>query len=115
MEHYRVQERELQWRSRRSKRDIPNVFHSALRRCATLWSAREIASVAFSAERERHAENVFHIALSHLTINNRISLKTGRKVVQENSNISLPYLKRLFQRNKLLYYLERCPFTEYVG
>ena len=31
MEHYGVQERELQWRSRRSKRDIPNVFHVALR------------------------------------------------------------------------------------
>ena len=24
-------------------------------------------------------------------------------------------IKRLFQRNKLFYYLERCPFTEYVG
>ena len=24
-------------------------------------------------------------------------------------------IKRLFQRNKLLCYLERCPFTEYVG
>ena len=24
-------------------------------------------------------------------------------------------IKRLFQRNKLLYYLERCPLTEYVG
>ena len=24
-------------------------------------------------------------------------------------------IKRLFQRNKLLYYLEMCPFTEYVG
>ena len=23
--------------------------------------------------------------------------------------------KRLFQRNKLLYYVGRCPFTEYVG
>ena len=23
-------------------------------------------------------------------------------------------IKRLFHRNKLLYYLERCPFTEYV-
>ena len=22
-------------------------------------------------------------------------------------------IKRLFQRNKLLYYLEKCPFTEY--
>ena len=24
-------------------------------------------------------------------------------------------IKRHFQRNKLLYYLERCPFIEYVG
>ena len=24
-------------------------------------------------------------------------------------------IKRLFQRNKLLNYLERCPFTEYMG
>ena len=24
-------------------------------------------------------------------------------------------IKRLFQRNELLYYLERCPSTEYVG
>ena len=24
-------------------------------------------------------------------------------------------IKRLLQRDKLLYYLERCPFTEYVG
>ena len=24
-------------------------------------------------------------------------------------------IKRLFERNKLLYYLERYPFTEYVG
>ena len=31
--------------------------------CETLWSAREIASVALSAERERHTENVFHIVL----------------------------------------------------
>ena len=31
VEHYAVRERELQWRSRRNKRDIPNVFHSALR------------------------------------------------------------------------------------
>ena len=34
-----------------------------LRRCETLWSAREIASMAPSAEQARHAENVFHIAL----------------------------------------------------
>ena len=30
VKHYGVREKELQWRSRRSKRDIPNVFHVAL-------------------------------------------------------------------------------------
>ena len=34
-----------------------------LRACETLWSAREIASVALSAERERRTENVFHMLL----------------------------------------------------
>ena len=32
VEHYGVRERELQWRSQRSKRDISNMFHVALRR-----------------------------------------------------------------------------------
>ena len=31
VEHYGVRERELQWRSHRIKRDIPNLFHIALR------------------------------------------------------------------------------------
>ena len=39
------------------------VFHMLLRACETLWSAREMASVTLSAERERRTENVF-IALS---------------------------------------------------
>ena len=39
------------------------VFHMLLRRCETLSSAREIASMALSAEQARHTENVFHIAL----------------------------------------------------
>ena len=30
---------------------------------APLWSAREIASMALPAEQERHAKNVWHIAL----------------------------------------------------
>ena len=34
-----------------------------LRRCERLWSAREIASMALSAEQARHTENVFHIAI----------------------------------------------------
>ena len=41
----------------------PSVISLALRRCETLWSAREIASMAPSAEQARHAENEFHIAL----------------------------------------------------
>ena len=50
---------------------FPPFYHSfmfclrrwLLRRCGTLCSAREIASVALSAERKRHTENVFHIVL----------------------------------------------------
>ena len=37
-----------------------------LRRCETLWSAREIASMAPSAEQATHAENVFHTALRYI-------------------------------------------------
>ena len=33
-----------------------------------LWSAREIASMALPAARERHAKNVLHIALIHSII-----------------------------------------------
>ena len=40
-----------------------STFHITLKRCETLWSAREIASMALSAEQARHTENVFHIAL----------------------------------------------------
>ena len=47
---------------------------SSLRRCETLWSAREIASMALSAEQARHAENVFHIALN-IKIKIRIQIK----------------------------------------
>ena len=39
------------------------VWCPALRVCETLWSARDIASVALSAERERDTESVFHIVL----------------------------------------------------
>ena len=37
-------------------RHAENVFHIALRRCETLWSAREIASMALSAEQARHTQ-----------------------------------------------------------
>ena len=40
-------------------RHTERMFHIALRRCETLWSAREIASVTLSAEQHRHTENVF--------------------------------------------------------
>ena len=48
---------------------------SCLRQCETPWSAREIASVALSAERERHTENVFYIALSPKSLSG-LSLET---------------------------------------
>ena len=35
----------------------PQTFF--LRACETLWSAREVASVALSTEREGHDKNVF--------------------------------------------------------
>ena len=37
-----------------------------------------------------------------------------RKVKCYSLSFHVIKIKRLFQRNKLLYYLERCPFTEYV-
>ena len=38
------------------------------RPCETLWSAREIASVALSVERERHTETVFHMLLKNFIL-----------------------------------------------
>ena len=50
-----------------------------LRACETLWSAREIASAALSAERERHTENVFHIVLSLFSvIGNNLSSRISK-------------------------------------
>ena len=40
------------------------VFHMLLGACETLWGAREMVSVALSAERERRIENVFHMLLN---------------------------------------------------
>ena len=40
VEHYGVRERERQWRSRRSKRDIPNVFHVALKTIRAHYTRR---------------------------------------------------------------------------
>ena len=40
-----------------------------LRACGTLWSARVMASVAPSPERERRTENVFHMLSMHAAIN----------------------------------------------
>ena len=45
--------------------EVMSTFHITLRRSETLWSAREIASMALSAEQARHTENVFHIVLRH--------------------------------------------------
>ena len=39
------------------------AWKKPLKACETLWSAREMASVALSAKRERRTENVFHMRL----------------------------------------------------
>ena len=48
------------------KNEITTQGWLNLRRCETLWSARDIASIALSAEQARHTENVFHIALTRI-------------------------------------------------
>ena len=65
MEHYgvRERERELQWRSRRSKRDVPNVFHSALRRCETHSQRISLAPPRTPLKLSLLHSIVFHIAL----------------------------------------------------
>ena len=42
-------------------------FKPLLRACETIWSAREIASVALSAEQQRHTENVFHMRYQNIS------------------------------------------------
>ena len=51
---------------------MPRVVFN-LRRCEILWSAREIASMALSAEQARHTENVLHIALRACEIPRSVS------------------------------------------
>ena len=46
---------------------LSQSHHTNLRACETLWSAREIASVALSAEQERHTENMFQIVSLYLS------------------------------------------------
>ena len=55
------------------KNPFLNLF-PPLRRCETLWSAREIASMALSAEQARHTEKMSHIALRDIR-------KMGNKVI----------------------------------
>ena len=38
-----------------------------LRACETIWSEREAAAVALSAEQQRHTENVFYMLLRGTT------------------------------------------------
>ena len=52
------------WRLDGTHARMGSAYFQFLRRCETLSSAREIASMALSAEQARHTENVFHIALS---------------------------------------------------
>ena len=73
-----------QWRLKVLPTDCQRA--KLLRRCETLWSAREIASMALSAEQARHTENVFHIALMLLRA---VSVVVNRII---NSTISTTFL-----------------------
>ena len=48
-------------------------------------------------------------------IRDRVLHYIPRQVEFYSLSIHVIDIKRPFQRNKLLYYLERCSFTEYVG
>ena len=68
------------------------IENRGLRRCETLWSARDMASLALSAERQRHTENMFHmllrlsfiykIEIDNILTNNKIQ----KNHIQENSH-----------------------------
>ena len=63
--------------------------------------------------------NSFHVQCfvmaSAALIRNRVLNYLPRQVKLYSLSFHVIDIKPLFQRNKLLYYLERCPFTEYVG
>ena len=69
---------------------------------APLWSAREIASMALPAEQERHAKNVWHIALRKLCSHEKKSFRDFHvrtlKMVRNFRKIGLEkQLKRLYR------------------
>ena len=66
MEHYGVRERALVALSAEQERYtkcVPRCLKAMCHTDGLVWSAREIASMALPAARERHAKNVWHIAL----------------------------------------------------
>ena len=71
------------------------LFHIALRRCETLWSAREVASIAPSAEQARHADNVFHIALRRCETH-PVCFSCSAESATEAISLALSCTERLF-------------------
>ena len=55
------------------------------------------------------------VMASAVLIRDRVLHYLSRQVKFYSLSFHVIDIKRLFQSNKLLYYLERCPFTEYVG
>ena len=75
-----------------------------LRPCETLWSAREIASIALSAEQARHTENVFHIeCVSHWRSETHpVCLSRSGESATAAISVALPGVLKVF--GKKLYY-----------
>ena len=71
---------------------------------------REASSLLFP-----HRSNIFYhqISYAHFTGPNSYRFKQKNRFF-ESSRYSA-FLKRVFQRTKVLYHLEMCPFTEFVG
>ena len=55
------------------------------------------------------------VMASAVLTRDRVLHYLSRQVKFYSLSFHLIDIKRHFKRNKLLYYLDRCPFTEYVG
>ena len=55
------------------------------------------------------------VMASAASTRNRVLHYFQRQVKFYSLSFDVIDVKRFFQRNKLLYYLEMCPFTEFVG
>ena len=76
--------------------------------------SKEFTRAQHRSHTRRVCECQLFFAFSVLT-RDRVLHYLPRQVKFYSRSFHVIDIERLFQRNKLLYYLERCPFTEYVG